>query len=167
MHRGEVNRRMNGFTMLIVLGMVALASAGLSLVGSRYTKQVQRDKEQELLIVGRMYAAALQRYYDSAPGNLKRYPKTLDWLARDPRFAGVVRHLRKVYPDPLQPDKPWGLAFDSNGGIVGVFSVNYAQPLGPGSPLAPVADARRYSDWLFLADPKLTNFTLSITGAPP
>jgi len=153
--------------MLVILGLIAVASAGLALASSRYTAQVQRDKEQELLAVGRAYASALQRYYDSAPGNLKRYPKSLEWLARDPRYVGTVRYLRKVYPDPLQPNTPWGLAIDTYGGIVGVFSMNYAQPLGPSSPLAPTLGAQHYSDWLFLADPKLTDFTLSTTGAPP
>ncbi|WP_457356458.1 hypothetical protein [Roseateles sp. P5_D6] len=153
--------------MLVVLGLIAVASAGLALASSRYTAQVQRDKEQELLTVGRMYASALQRYYDSAPGNLKRYPNSLEWLTRDPRYVGVVRYLRKVHPDPLQPNNHWGLAIDTNGGIVGVFSINHAQPLGPASTLAPVPDAQHYSDWIFLADPTLTDFTLSTTGAPP
>jgi len=153
--------------MLVVLAMIAIASAGLAIASSRYTVKVQRDKEQELLALGNLYAQALRRYYDSAPGNLKRYPKALEWLARDPRYVGVVRHLRKVQPDPLAPDKPWGLALNADGEIVGVFSVNQAQPLGVASPLAPIPDAQRYSDWIFLADPKLTGITLSTTGALP
>lgn len=153
--------------MLVILALIALASAGLAVVSSRYTTKVQRDKEQELLELGRLYAQALKHYYDSAPGNLQRYPEALEWLTRDPRYVGAVRHLRKVYPDPIQPDKPWGLVFDTNGGIVGVFSVNAAQPLAPASPFAPAPDAKHYSDWLFLADPALTDLTLSTTGALP
>lgn len=153
--------------MLVVLAMTAIASAGLAMASVRYTTQVQRDAEQELLVRGHLYAQALKRYYDSAPGNLKRYPKVLEWLTRDPRYVGAVRYIRRVYPDPMAPDRPWGLALNGDGEIVGVFSVNRAQPIGTASPLAPVPDAERYSDWLFLADPKITNFTLSTTGELP
>ncbi len=102
--------------------------------------------------IGVLYAHALAEFRESAPGSLKTYPKSLDELVRDTRFFGVRRHLRRLYPDPLDPARPWGTVRDIDGYIVGVYS----QSSDP--PLATVAvdlgdivlsPARRYSDWKF------------------
>ena len=81
----------------------------------------------------------------------------LKQLELDSRFVGVVRHLRQLYPDPLQPDVPWALVRNAAGGITGVYSTSTLRPFlqtTPADPLgdgAPIANAQHYSDWKFIA----------------
>jgi hypothetical protein len=65
----------------------------------------------------------------------------------------TLRHLRKLYPDPLDPSRAWGLVRAADGGIQGVYS------LAPRSPWArtavdlgvtTVGPAERYADWIFM-----------------
>lgn len=102
--------------------------------------------------VGVLYAHALAEFRDSSPGSLKTYPKSLDELALDPRFLGVRRHLRRLYPDPLDPSRPWGLVRDIDGYIVAIYCQSPEAPLAEGPvDLGDVvlSPARRYSDWKF------------------
>lgn len=153
MRAGEQRGR-NGFTFVAVLLLLALVSLGLAAVGPLWSQQARRDREQELLRIGALYAQAIARYRDVSPGSLKQYPTSLDDLLLDRRFVGTLRHLRKAYADPLDPGRPWGLVRNDAGRIVGVYSNSQEAPLAQ----APVERegvllpaARRYSDWLFVA----------------
>lgn len=137
----------SGYAFVVVLMLLTLVSLGLAAAGPAYSSQAQREREQELLRIGALYAQALQDYYDAAPGNLRQYPKKLEQLLRDTRYVGTVRHLRKLYADPLQPGTPWGLVRDRDDGIVGVYSTSAQEPIAQAG--GPVAPARRYSDWKF------------------
>lgn len=145
----------SGFTFVGVLVLLALCALSLSIAGPLWHQQVQREREQELLRVGAMYAQAILDYKMKSPGSIKQYPQKLDDLIKDERFIGVERHLRKLYPDPLDPRRPWGLVTDSEARIIGVFSLGQEQPIAQGAlnlgsvSLPPAA--RHYSDWKFVA----------------
>lgn len=140
----------SGYTLIVVVVLVALASIGMYRVATTLSLQKQRDQEQMLLRIGNMYAQALQHYVESAPGSLKQYPTDLKQLVLDTRFVGVARHMRQVYPDPMQPALAWGLVKNQAGGIIGVYSTSELRPLLQ-SGEAPVAHAQHYADWKFLA----------------
>jgi type II secretory pathway pseudopilin PulG len=157
MKRGEQRGHQRGFTFAGVLVLLAICMLGLGIAGPLWSRQAKREREQELLRVGALYAHALASYHDGAPGSQKQYPARLDKLLLDARFVGVMRHLRKLYPDPMNPDQPWGLVLDGDNRIAGVYSRSDDAPLidGPVNlddfALPP---AKHYSDWKFMLPAK-------------
>jgi type II secretory pathway pseudopilin PulG len=153
MRRGKQFKQ-QGFSYVAALAMVALMGLGLAAIGPLWAEEARREREDDLLRVGRLYAEAIARYKKASPGSAKRYPPTLEVLLIDTRFAGTVRHMRTLYADPLNPSRPWGLLRDGDGGIRGVFSQSEAVPLRT-VPLqvgsVALAPASRYSDWQFVA----------------
>ena len=143
-----------GYTFVAVLALIALVSIGLAAAGPSWSERLRREREQELLHIGSLYAQAIAEYRDESPGSLKSFPETLDALLADPRFIGLHRHLRRLYPDPLAPGRPWGLVRDKDGRILGVYSQSEDAPIAQGPQVrGPVilAPALRYADWKFLA----------------
>jgi len=147
-----------GFTYLGVLVTVAL----LALTGSATLKLGavlhRRAAEQALLETGAAFGQALRSYARATPKGQPEAPKSLQDLLRDPRFPGVVRHLRRVYADPMTGVANWGLERDeSDGGIVGVYSLSCDKPIKVAG-----FDARfpglagkhsNYREWKFLRPP--------------
>jgi type II secretory pathway pseudopilin PulG len=150
MRRGEPG----GYSFVAVLVLLAIVSFGLAFIGPLWSQQAQREREQELLRIGTLYARALANYRDSSPGSAKQYPASLDALLVDTRFVGVVRHLREPYPDPVNAGQAWGLLRNEAGCIVGVHSLSTAAPLAQGA-VAPdgtaMPAATQYSQWKFIA----------------
>lgn len=149
MRRGE---RTAGFTYIWVLAALVMLSIGLAAVGPVWSEQVRREREQELLRVGGLYAKGIASYHAAAPGSLKAYPPSLQSLLVDTRYIGTYRHLRKLYADPLDPSKPWGLVIGADGGVRGVYSQSEGAPLAQteidlGVVALPVA--RSYAEWKF------------------
>ena len=99
--------RQRGFGWLLVLMMLAIASAAGAAVAQRWSDQMAREKERQLLRVGDAFARALADYHASSPGSDKRFPPTLEQLVLDTRFVGTRRHLRTIYPDPLTGQPDW------------------------------------------------------------
>lgn len=150
-------RAVAGFTYVWMLAALALLSIGLAGIGERWSDQVRRERERELLRVGALYANAIASYYAAAPGSLKQYPPDLKSLLEDPRRVGTRRYLRKLYGDPLDPTRAWGIVRAKDGGVAGVYSLSTEVPLRKealdiGPLVLPVA--RQYSDWKFA--PKAT-----------
>jgi type II secretory pathway pseudopilin PulG len=138
-----------GFTLVVVLVLLAVCMLGLSVAGPMWSQHVRREREQELLRVGALYAQALQDYYTSSPGSVPQFPQRLEDLLTDTRFVGIRHHLRQLYPDPIDPSQPWGLVLDAQQHIIGVYSRSERAPLAQG----PQA-AQHYSDWKFTAKVK-------------
>jgi len=150
--RAGSRARQGGFTYLMVIALIALLGLGLSVVGPRWADDAQRDQEQELLKIGGLYAQAIKSYYEASPGSLKQYPPDLQSLLMDTRFVGVRRHIRRLYADPLQPDRAWGLVLDNDGRVRGVFSRDEREPLRQAplsNELLELKAASRYSQWVF------------------
>ena len=147
-------RAEGGYTLVVVLALTALAAIALAEAGTAWSKAVHRDRERDLLRTGALYAQALADYRDRSQGSVRRYPAQLDDLLKDARTVGLNRDLRRLYPDPVAPELPWGLIRDDQGNIIGVHSQSQEAPLATApqvvGPLTmpPVA---RYADWLFMA----------------
>ena len=104
--RGERAPRAGGFTYLTILFVIAILLGGLALISEVWHTSAVREKEAQLLQVGDELRRAIERYYLSGP---RIYPRNLSDLVQDPRQPGVVRHLRKIYPDPFTNSTEWGL----------------------------------------------------------
>ena len=131
-----------------------MLSLGLAIVGPRWADQARRERERDLVQIGSLYARAIAAYYAASPGSLKQYPLKLDDLLADSRMVGTVRHLRKLYPDPLDPSRRWGTVLGTDGRVRGVYSQSTDEPLRIESLDAGAVElpaARRYSDWKFVA----------------
>ena len=145
-----------GFAYVGVLVLVALLGTGLAAIGPLWAQEAQREREDDLLRTGQLYAEAIARYRTLSPGSAKRYPMQLEDLLMDMRFVGTVRHLRVLYPDPMTRQKPWRLIRAPDGGIMGVASQSNDMPLRRTAitlGTVNLAAAQRYTDWHFVATP--------------
>ncbi len=151
-------RRQAGFTYVWLLAAIAVLAIGMSLVGPMWAERVQREREAEMLRVGVAYARAIEHFYRMQPASVRKLPHSVDDLLRDPRFPGVVRHLREAYTDPLRPGQPLALVRGPTGELRGVSSTSDATPLmqAPWTDghfsLPAATPATRCRDWQFLAD---------------
>lgn len=144
-----------GYTYLLLLFLVASSSVGLAVAGEWWYRDAIREKERELLFAGEQFAAAIGRYYEQSP-NAPQLPRSLDDLLHDRRYAGVRRHLRRIYLDPMTGTQQWGLVRNSAGGIVGVHSRHAGRPLRrAGFPAGRegFAAASDYTGWRFVYYP--------------
>jgi len=149
-----VRVQQRGFAYLTILFVVAIMTAGLAVVGQVWQTVAAREREADLLHVGNEYRKAIERYY--LTGNVRQYPKNLTDLLKDPRQPGTVRHLRRIYPDPITGGMEWGLVKAPDGGFAGVYSLSEDAPLKTGN--FAVRDASfegkgKYSDWQFAYAP--------------
>lgn len=144
-----------GFTYLALLFAVATMGIGVAAVGLEWQTSRQREKEAQLLFIGREFQRAIALYYYRTPGGALEYPRSLEELLEDPRSVGVQRYLRRIYRDPITNRAEWGLVLSPDGRITGVRSLSERQPLKTGNfPEAfPFEGRRRYADWEFVFVP--------------
>ncbi|HOY34440.1 MAG TPA: type II secretion system protein [Piscinibacter sp.] len=140
-----------GLVVLLALGGLAAVQFAESAVTAR-----QRERETQLLWVGQQFRSALESYHRATPGPVKHLPVSLDELVRDSRFPSPVRHLRRIYADPMQPELPWGIVRRGNQ-IIGVYSQAEGEPLrrtafAPG--LESFEGATQYASWRFMFVPR-------------
>lgn len=157
--------RCAGFTYLGVLFVVALMGTLLALAGESWHTASKREKERELLYIGKQFRDAIGLYYNRTPGNLKKFPRSLEDLLKDPRQLTTQRYLRKVYVDPMMGTTEWGIIKSADGGIAGVFSQSEAAPMKIaqfGDEYAGFENAEKYSDWKFVFRPPAQR-----PGVPP
>lgn len=152
----SAGRRERGFTLAGALLLIGVLGAGMAAYGEIASHAAQRDKEQELLFVGNQFRQAIGAYYERTPGAVKRFPQKLDELLLDRRHPVPVRHLRRVYADPMTGKPAWGLVAAPEGGIMGVHSLSEAAPVKTGNFSArerALEGAARYADWQFVHVP--------------
>lgn len=145
-----------GWVLLALLFILAALGTGMAAVGTVWSTVAQREKEAELLFVGEQYRRALESYQRHGTGAEKTYPPSLEALLQDRRFPMPVRHLRRLYPDPMTGRPEWGLVRDAQGGIVGVHSLAEGAPLktaGFAPHQAGFEEAASYREWVFRARP--------------
>ena len=147
-------RSQEGFTYIGILFAVALVGTQLAVAGVIWSFAQDRQKERELLFVGEQFRTAISRYYLNPQGPQKEYPKRLDDLVRDSRYPGTVRHIRKLYADPITGKVRWNLITTPDCSIIGVYSQSGKAPIKVGN--FPIAQKvfekkQRYSDWRFVA----------------
>lgn len=145
-------RRESGFTYVIVMFAVAVSS----IVAVRAVEFVgtaeHRQKEEELLYVGRAYYEAIRNFYENSPGTVKTLPASLDALLLDERTTTLRRPLRKLYRDPITGSDHWGVIKTEDGKVAGVYSLSARAPLKTGGfrkEFASFAKAKSYSQWQF------------------
>jgi hypothetical protein len=169
-----VRRRAGGFTFLWVLFMVALMGLGLTVIAELDSTEVQRDREAELLAIGRQFRDAIGHYVQARGGagqanaNANAYPASLDELLQDPRLPGVRRHLRKIFVDPMTGKAQWGLV-TVGGRIVGVHSLSQDKPIkqdGFEPDDMTFRGKTRYSEWTFTYPANLMVQAEAAPGAP-
>ena len=121
------------------------------------------------------YRNAIRHYYATAG----RYPRSLDELLKDPRFA-YRSYLRARYPDPMAHDPMlkgeesgesqnggWRLVRAADGGIAGVASPSRQEPMKkanfpPG--LEKFDGAKSYEEWIFVYEPGAGGTAKSAAG---
>ena len=151
-------RRQRGLTYLAVLFFIAVSAAMLASTGVIWSHERQRDKEAELLWIGKQFREAVRLYYERTPGSVKRYPAKLEDLLEDRRYLTRHRYLRRIYRDPFTGKAAWGLVPAPTGGFMGVYSLSgntiiaaNAVRHSPESVQLPA----RLSDWKFMYTPDL------------
>lgn len=151
----------SGFAYLGVLFLVAAISVSMAVVAQNEDTLVKREQEQDWLFIGKQYQQAIASYYDQSPDGIKTLPTKIDELILDKRFIAPVRHLRKVYGDPLNNQRDWSLIKNQEEQIIGVYSRSqepilstriiseYLENLGN--------QAANYADIKFVFKPEETN----------
>lgn len=145
--------RARGFTLLGLLFLVAGLGIALAAIGTLWQTASKREKEKELLYIGAQFRQALESYQRVTPDGQPPFPEKLEELLLDPRQSNTVRHLRKIFTDPMTGSTEWGL-IRIDGRIHGVHSQSRAKPLKT----AVFSGANtnfmgkiEYADWVFQA----------------
>jgi type II secretory pathway pseudopilin PulG len=163
--------RTRGVILLALLIGLALSGIALMAAVDVWTLARQREREQQLLFVGDQYRQAIQRYWFAAPsGSPRLLPASLEALLEDERYPMPVRHLRRLYPDPITGKSEWGVLRQGDR-IAGVYSLSEVQPVKQAgfSPAYELFNGKtRYRDWEFVFTvPRRTGATLpSAAGTP-
>jgi len=153
-----------GAALLTVLFMVVLLGLAASLAGQSLGALMQREREAELLWRGLQYRQAIASYYQGK----KSYPSKLEDLLRDPRFPGVVRHLRRLYNDPMT-GLEWELVKDSAQRLIGVRSTSDLVPFqqaGFPTGLEDLEGKNAYREWEFVFIPAKKTSGAAAAAAP-
>lgn len=153
----------DGFAYVGVLFLVAAISVSMAVVAQNEDTLIKREKEQDWLFIGNQYQKAIKSYYNQSPNGIKTLPTKLDDLLLDNRFIAPVRHLRKLYGDPLNHQQNWTLIKNPDAQIIGVYSQSQEVLLSKKNTPAVVEDLDlenvdsenpRYMDIKFVFQPK-------------
>jgi type II secretory pathway pseudopilin PulG len=153
--RGRARSAQGGFAylaLLISIAIIGVAAAGAIELGAIYQR---RMAEKELLYVGGEFQRALLGYAESTPLGQPTQPRTLDELLLDPRYPNPVRHLRKLYADPMTGKADWVLVKGLDGQtILGIHSASTAHPIQIAhfpKEFQGFERKKRYTEWVFVA----------------
>jgi type II secretory pathway pseudopilin PulG len=139
-----------GYTYLLVLFLIAGLGIVAAQAGSVWQHAAQRDREADLLAIGVEFARALQSYRTASGEGV--FPESLESLVEDRRGSVTVRHLRRVYRDPISGETRWGME-RIGGRITGVFSLSQDKPIRrhelPHELDASATEAVKYTEWIF------------------
>jgi type II secretory pathway pseudopilin PulG len=160
-----------GFTYIGLLIVVVIMGIALSAVGTVWRTQAQRERERELLFIGREFRAAIASYY---AGGAHQFPQDIADLLEDKRWPEPRHHLRRLYADPMTGAPDWTIvrtdAGGLSGGITGIASSSNAQPIKKAE-FAPdedaFKDAKCYCDWQFIYVPRIIRRRGASTAPPP
>jgi type II secretory pathway pseudopilin PulG len=156
-----------GAILIMLLVMVVILGLAASMAGQSWRSTMQRAREADLLWRGQQYQQAIASYYSVKHGPQKMLPAKLEHLLRDPRFPNNVRHLRKIYDDPMTGDE-WQLITDPAERIIGVRSSSELEPFqkeGFPASLDKLQGKESYSEWEFVFEPpKKSGKTTGSTG---
>lgn len=144
------NRR--GFTMILVMTLVVILGVMLGMTGRSWRMIMKREREKELLFRGSQIKEAIESYQRQKVVTPLNDLNDLVKL-RNPG----VRHLRRLYTDPMTGKADWRLIRDKNRGIIGVASTSTEEPVKVSftniSSLAAFTGKKKYSEWEFVNIP--------------
>ncbi|MCZ4303315.1 type II secretion system protein [Zoogloeaceae bacterium G21618-S1] len=165
-----MRRAEGGYTYLMVLFLVAGIGLLMAGIGQTWQARAQREKEAELLAVGVEMARALRHYHDASPEAAKTWPPDLAVLLEDRRFPEPMRHLRRIYRDPMTGTAEWGLE-QEEGRIVGIHSLSDKRPFRRAN-LPPelgeqATEAKTVREWVFRPGAGAAEPAPSINTLPP
>lgn len=145
-----------GFSYYLILLILASISYVSAFLLSTSSKMVRSAVESELLHVGEEFDVALRSYRENSSNahlaSAFHGPTELEELTRDTRSGRLVRHLRKIYEDPLTGRADWGIVRDEKGFILGIYSLADGKPIKQEGFLPTQAGfrgARSYREWVF------------------
>jgi len=97
--RTNKNPSEDGYTLIVVVFMLALFIIALGVAAPRVAKSIQREREIETMHRGKQYARAVKLYYR----RFGRYPPNVDALVN----TNEMRFLRRKYIDPTSGKEDW------------------------------------------------------------
>jgi type II secretory pathway pseudopilin PulG len=137
--------------LLIALVLISVASTAPIQLGALVER---RAAEEELLAIGNEFRNAFISFGNASPTGQNLQPRNLDDLIKDPRYPNTIRHLRKIYVDPITGNAEWGLVPAIDGrGIIGVHSLSNNKPIKIANfdfIYQSFSAAATYRDWRFL-----------------
>ncbi len=145
-------KRTAGFTYVGLLLAVVLLGLALSAVGAVWHTMAQREREKELLFIGREFKAAIAAYYRAGG----QFPQDLNDLVEDKRGPQPQHFLRRLYADPMTGQADWTAIRADSLGITGLASSSTGVPIkkvGFDKDEEGFADAGSYQDWKFVYVP--------------
>jgi type II secretory pathway pseudopilin PulG len=151
----SIQCRQRGAILLLLMVMVVIMGLAAGMAGQSWRSSMQKAREAELLWRGQQYQQAVASYYAVKHGPQNMLPAKLEYLLRDPRFPNVVRHLRKLYNDPMT-GKEWELVTDPAERIIGVRSRSDMEPFkqdGFPKALDKLRGKSSYREWEFVFEP--------------
>jgi len=98
-----VKIRQSGYTIVLVLVIVAVLTVGLLAALPVWETQVRRESEEELIFRGTQIVDAIKFYQKKFPG---QFPASLEELTKK-------RFLRRLYRDPMTRDGRWDIIVQS------------------------------------------------------
>ena len=98
-------RKNEGYSLIILMMVIAVMSIGLMLAVPVWQTQIQRGKEEELIFRGKQYVEAIRLYQMKHPGT---FPKAFEDLFKE-------RCLRQLYKDPMTEDGEWNVILHAEG----------------------------------------------------
>lgn len=146
--------RQQGYAYWLALIALSLAAVAALRVSEVWSFKARQQQEEELLFVGDQYRRAIASYYQATPGPVKVLPRQLEDLIEDKRQAGVMRHLRRLYGDPVSSNAPFEVITDpTSGGLLGVRSRSTVMPIkqaGFPARYPSFSNRKTYQEWLFV-----------------
>jgi type II secretory pathway pseudopilin PulG len=158
----------SGVALLAFLLTLALLSVALMGAVSWWSFERQRESEEELLFVGNQYRMAIERYYYATPGAVKVLPSNMEDLLQDDRFPAPVRHLRRLYPDPITGETFELLRIgDQINGVASKSTKPAIKRSGFSPPYTGFEGLETYDQWRFLfSPPRRRNSSISSPSVP-
>lgn len=124
----------SGYALLLLMLAVALLMITMLGVAHNYKREIQRDREVEMIHRGEQYERAVRRFYIKN----SRYPVSIEQLEN----MNKIRYLRKRYKDPMSPDGEWKLVHPTDFNMTGAVTqptTGTAAGSSPSTPLQPAA----------------------------
>lgn len=147
-----------GFTYFMLLWWVALSGIMLAALSQQWSFERRREKEAEMVARAQEIVSAIAAYRKASPGGAQAaaWPTSLQDLVEDRRGPRPMRHLRRLWADPLTGRADWGLVrhtlppgiggvAPAEGGIQSIYS------RAPGTPIRAPAGTKTYEEWRFEA----------------